>query len=114
MRSKERANAIAPRRRAILGALCAFVVGGVALAAGGGASGAPAVAAATGQSGAGFTMGLSMPFLSSDFEVVMQKRFQSEAKALGITLLPPTNAEQGLGQADHRRPQPDRRRRQGR
>lgn len=98
MRSKQRANAIAPRRRAaILGALCAFVAGAVAFAAGGTASGAPAVAAATGQSGAGFTMGLSMPFLSSDFEVVMQKRFQSEAKALGITLLPPTNANMDSG-----------------
>ena len=43
------------------------------------------------------TLGLSMPFLSADFEVVMQKRFQAAAPAAGFKLLPPTNANMDSG-----------------
>jgi ribose transport system substrate-binding protein len=40
-----------------------------------------------------YTLGISMPFLSSDFQVVMQKRLVATAKQLGIKYLPPTNAD---------------------
>jgi ABC-type sugar transport system substrate-binding protein len=38
-----------------------------------------------------------MPFLSSDFQVVMQKRLVATAKKLGIKYLPPTNADSDSG-----------------
>jgi len=68
----------------------ALVVAAVAVAVGSGASAAPARTAST-------TLGLSMPFLSADFEVVMQKGFTATAKAQGFTLLPPTNADMNSG-----------------
>lgn len=44
-----------------------------------------------------FTMGISMPFLTADFEVVMQKQFLEQAKAAGIETLQPTNADSDSG-----------------
>jgi ABC-type sugar transport system substrate-binding protein len=44
------------------------------------------------------TLGISMPFLSADFEVVLEKQLQSHAAQLGMKVLPPTNADMQSGQ----------------
>jgi ABC-type sugar transport system substrate-binding protein len=86
---KEQQKKVPRKYGAILGVVLALAV--LALTAG-------AASGGTSRSGqGGFTMGLSMPFLNSDFQVVMQKRFTAEAKKLGIKLLPPTNANSDSG-----------------
>lgn len=44
------------------------------------------------------TLGISMPFLSADFEVVLEQQLVSHAKQLGMKVLPPTNADMQSGQ----------------
>lgn len=87
MREEQRNQKPRRGRPIVLGAVLALVVlfGVVSAAWSAGSGGASREAES-------FTMGLSMPFLNSDFQVVMQKRFSTRAKALGIKLLPPTNA----------------------
>ena len=69
-------------------------------------------ATGTGQA-AGETIGYSAPFLMAQFEVILQDQSVAAAKAAGLNVLAADQRRPGFGQADHRRPQPDRRRRQG-
>ena len=80
------------RSRVALALALALAVLFGAVGAGWGASSGKTRASAS-----SFTLGLSMPFLNSDFQVVMQKRFTAAAKEQGIKLLPPTNANMDSG-----------------
>jgi ribose transport system substrate-binding protein len=46
---------------------------------------------------AGETIGYSAPFLMAQFEVVLQDQSVANAKAAGLTILAPTNADQDSG-----------------
>jgi ribose transport system substrate-binding protein len=92
MRKDPTERAPAGRRRRAW-ALAALLAAGLALTLNGVSSGS-AVRHAKSNT---VTLGLSMPFLSADFEVVMMKRFQAEAGAAGFKLLPPTNANMDSG-----------------
>src|ERR1700722_8885689 len=46
---------------------------------------------------AGATIGYSAPFLMAQFEVILQDRSVAAAKAAGLTVLAPTNADQDSG-----------------
>lgn len=64
----------------------------------GGGGGQVQAASTSAASGKHITLGISMPFLSADFEVVLQKQLVSHATALGMKVLPPTNADMQSGQ----------------
>jgi ribose transport system substrate-binding protein len=71
----------------------------VMLAAACSSGGAQNQAASSGTSGSKpVTLGISMPFLSADFEVVLEKQLVSHASQLGMKVLPPTNADMQSGQ----------------
>jgi ABC-type sugar transport system substrate-binding protein len=89
-------DALGKRRIALVTALAVAATLGTGwglVGTGWGASPATRVA----HSAQSFTLGLSMPFLNSDFQVVMQKQFTAAAKKQGIKLLPPTNANMDSG-----------------
>ena len=80
---------------------CALAVAVLATTAAACSSGAgQGQAAATNAAAASkqITLGISMPFLSADFEVVLQKQLVSRATQLGMKVLPPTNADMQSGQ----------------
>ena len=56
-----------------------------------------AVAGASQGHAAGETIGYSAPFLMSQFEVILQDQTVAAAKAAGLNVLSPTNADQDSG-----------------
>jgi ribose transport system substrate-binding protein len=82
----------ATRRLRMAAALAALAL--VLAACGGDDDNGGGSAPAAGES---YTLGYSAPFLTADFEVVLQKQTVDLAKSQGLKVLPPTNADSDSG-----------------
>jgi ribose transport system substrate-binding protein len=85
------------RPSALAGGLAAAAAVVLALAGCSSSGGKAKAAASGGGAGKGVTIGYSAPFLSAQFEVVLQDQFVAAAKAAGLKVLAPTNANSDSG-----------------